>query len=356
MSSVDPFEDFELLSPILPQPAILDYLAWRHFVNEPAPIRPALITMAAYQAMSNAERSKYNEQRRMYHARFGPIVTPSLKAVHEDALETASVNYWAPPGARTGLVLDGYGTLGKSTIITHLGRRYEQTVRRKQNLVGEELPNGNLYVPVVYINLPSKLTLKAFNRRAVNYFNIPAPLSADEDWLSERIIRAASDCGTSLFIIDDVHFIKMGNRSGEAINNHLKWLANYISATFVYAGIDLKGTKLFSEGASREREATSQTKRRFKRFEISPFEDGSDEFLGLLAAFEQHLVLLKHEPGILTEKLAGYVYNRTNGFIGAISQLVRGGALRAILQGEERLSRPLLDKIILDYGAEEGRR
>jgi hypothetical protein len=336
---------------LLPRRSITTHESWRAFVDESDEIRPPVLSAQEFDAAGSLVQRAHNEARKRYHARFGPLETPQLREVHEAALRLASLNYSAAPGVRPGIALDGLGTAGKSTIATHLGRKYERALRKRIGL-RSELPNGNLFIPVVYISLPGDITIKAFNWLVVDYLGLPAPRSASEDWLSRQIVRVANDCGTSMFIVDDIHFVKVRNRGGETINNHFKYLASCISATFIYAGINLAGSQLLSEGASRAGAVYSQTKHRFKRFEITPYAQDDQVFRALLASFEHHLLLRRHKPGTL-DQLADYIYARTGGFIGAVSTLLREAANLAIDTGEERLTRKLLSSITLDFAAEE---
>jgi hypothetical protein len=336
---------------LLPKRAITTYEAWRAFVNEPDEFRPAILSEQEFRAADSSVQRAHNEARKRYHAKFGPLETPQLRDVHDDVLRLAALNYGAAAGARPGVALDGLGTVGKSTIATHLGRKYERAIRKRTGLA-DNLPSGNRFIPVVYVSLPGEVTIKAFNWLVVEYLGLPAPRSASEEWLSRQIVRSANACGTSMFIVDDIHFVKMKDRGGETINNHFKYLGTCISATFVYAGINLTGTQLLSEGASRARAVFSQTQHRFKRFEITPYDKDGQVFRALLASFEHHLLLRRHKPGTL-DQFADYIFARTGGFIGAVSDLLREAANLAIDTGEERITRKLLSRVTLDFAAEE---
>ncbi len=63
------------------------------------------------------------------------------------------------------------------------------------------------------------------------------------------------------------------------------------------------------------------------------------------------LRLHKHDPGTLVT-LDEYLYRRTGGMIGSLSQLVRGAAILAIEDGTEQITRDLLDAIPVDYAAQ----
>ena len=68
---------------------------------------------------------------------------------------------------------------------------------------------------------------------------------------------------------------------------------------------------------------------------------------------ETALRLHRHEPGTLTRS-ARYLHRRTGGMIGSLSHLVRAAAQMAILEGDEAITRKLLDTIPVDHAAESG--
>jgi hypothetical protein len=53
---------------------------------------------------------------------------------------------------------------------------------------------------------------------------------------------------------------------------------------------------------------------------------------------------------------AKYLHQRTGGMIGSLTHLIRGAAIRAILDGQEKLTRQLLDSIRIDHAAESATR
>ncbi len=69
-----------------------------------------------------------------------------------------------------------------------------------------------------------------------------------------------------------------------------------------------------------------------------------------MATLESMLRLDQHQQGTLV-RLAEYLYQRTGGMIGSLSQLVRGAAILAIEDGTERITRDLLDCVPVDYAA-----
>jgi hypothetical protein len=53
---------------------------------------------------------------------------------------------------------------------------------------------------------------------------------------------------------------------------------------------------------------------------------------------------------------AKYLHQRTGGMIGSLTHLIRGAAIRAILSGQEAITRQLLDTIRIDHAAESATR
>jgi len=66
---------------------------------------------------------------------------------------------------------------------------------------------------------------------------------------------------------------------------------------------------------------------------------------------EDALRLHHHKPGTL-QRNARYLHGRTDGMIGSLSHLVRASAQLAILEGQEAITRKLMEGVLIDYIAE----
>jgi hypothetical protein len=143
------------------------------------------------------------------------------------------------------------------------------------------------------------------------------------------------------------------------VSNHLKWLANELPVTFIYAGVGLAGRGLFAEGLTGPSAVLAQTGRRWTRLELPPFqivtEQGRRDWRGLVKATERQLVLARARPGMLTG-LADYLFERTSGHIGSFITLITRGCVAAIRTGEEDLTAALLDRVRIDEASEQARR
>jgi len=122
-----------------------------------------------------------------------------------------------------------------------------------------------------------------------------------------------------------------------------------LPATFIYAGIDVEAQGLFAGVRGR------QIAGRFTLIPAAPFAYGScaqrDQWRALIATLESLLRLHRHRIGSLV-RLDEYLYHRSAGMIGSLSQLVRGAAILAIEDGSEQISKKLLERVPVDYAAQ----
>ena len=328
-----------------------DYVSW----HERERSKPGMPTDP--RGMTPEERRRFDELRHEHHNSFGPILTPQLVRLNGALCELAAANLRPTSGARPGAVIDGLANIGKTTTLTHFGAEYELALRKRY---GEQMAteHGAEWHPVVYHTLSAPTTVKAMNVGLAHFYNALVPRTATTQRLTEVVIEHAQRCATTLFLVDDIHYLDLRHQPAREVNNHLKLLANETSATFVYAGIGCLNLDLFSEGQPKHKESFGQTRGRFSHFPIGPFgthsEAAQKEWQNLVKAFENELVLLKGHEGMCTS-IAAYLYERTGGFVGSLSALLRRGAARAIETGQERITRRLLETVRLDHAAETGR-
>ena len=135
------------------------------------------------------------------------------------------------------------------------------------------------------------------------------------------------------------------------MSDQLKYFAERLPATFIYAGIDVDSAGLFAGTRGR------QIAGRFTVIPATPFAYGStaqrEQWRALIATMDSALRLHHHQPGSLVT-LEEYLYRRSGGMIGSLSQLIRGAAILAIEDGSEQITRDLLEAVPVDYAAERG--
>jgi hypothetical protein len=148
--------------------------------------------------------------------------------------------------------------------------------------------------------------------------------------------------------VDEIHNLNHGTPAGEDLSDHLKYFTEHLPATFIYAGIDVERCGVVTGTRGR------QLAGRCGLICTGAF-PYRDEWAQLIAALEATLRLHHHEPGTLPAQ-AKYLHQRTGGMIGSLTHLIRGAAIRAILGGQEALTRALLDTVHIDHAAESATR
>ena len=149
--------------------------------------------------------------------------------------------------------------------------------------------------------------------------------------------------------VDDIHRLNPRTSTGADAADLLEDLTERIRATFLYTGIDVTDTPLFTGVRGQQLAARAS----LIDTGALPLRHGTREpFRDLAAAMDNALDLTHHRPGALP-RLAGYLHARTGGRIGSLSRLIRQAAITTILDGTERITRTVLENIDLDHLAEE---
>lgn len=328
---------------------------WRRWVDTPARDRPEPLSRRQLGKLGTAAREEYDEARHDWHANFGILKTPQLARIHGELDEIVAANRQDPDRVRGAAVLDALPGLGKTTIANTFARDFDRTQRCR---LGEVTEQGHERLPVFRVGLTSRTTLRTLNRMICEFYGHPGSDRANAAQLASFAVDCVLSCQTRIGIIDDLHFIDPHRRDGVEVSNHLKWLANELPVTFLYAGVGLAERRLVVEGLSGDSLVLAQTARRWTRLELPPFtvtnNTGRRHWTSLLKATEQQLVLAAGCPGMLVD-IADYLFARTTGHIGSFITLVIRGCYKAIRDGSETLTVKLLDSIRIDEASEAAR-
>ncbi len=269
------------------------------------------------------------------------VNTPTIAEVTACARRLVMLNRHQV-SARRGLIVTGMPGTGKTTAITALGRIHELAVRRRH-------PNAPDRLPVVYITVPPAATPRMLAVEFTRFLGLPVTHRANLTDIINAVCATAVRAGVELVLVDEIHNISLATRSGAEVSDQLKYFAERMPATFVYAGVDLERAGLFAGPRGR------QIASRFTSITAMAFPYGTDQqraiWQAVVAALESTLPLRAHPAGTL----AGWaqdLHRRTAGMIGSLSHLVRGAAIDAILDGSEQITRAHLRAIRLDHAAE----
>jgi hypothetical protein len=329
---------------------------WLEFVSGPDRPRPDQLPAARIAALPERERVRYNDRRAVWHANIGPIRTPQLVAVHEGLAEIVEANRHDGDKAKPAALVDAYPGLGKSTAVREYGRDYWQA---QIALRGETTPDGHRRVPVIYIALTGNTHIRGLNVAICRFYGLPE--RGDADTLAERAKDAVLSLRTSVFLIDDIHFLAPSHADTNAVKmaNHLKFLANTFPVTLIYVGVGVATRGLLTEGRAPQQALQAQFGRRTTALTMRPFsirdEPGREEWRRLLLSVERQLVLAGRYPGMLADDLSDYLFARSSGHFASLMALISRGCLRAIRTGTEWLDTALMDQVKNDAAAEADR-
>ncbi|MFI6440046.1 TniB family NTP-binding protein [Streptomyces sp. NPDC050759] len=282
------------------------------------------------------------EQRLAYHSQFVTVRTPAIENLSRSVRTLMILGRHQSVTARPSLIVTGPATTGKTTALLQVGRTCHLAHTRRA-------APGDDSVPVAYVLVPPGATAKTLAGEFARYLGIPITSRMTTAQITGAVCHTYTAARIKLVLIDEIHRLNPRTSTGAEAADWLKDLTERVPATFVYAGIDVTASAVFSgvRGA--------QLAGRASLIDCGalPARAGEREpFRELITALEAALDLTSHRPGSLP-RLAPYLHERTAGRIGSLARLIRQAAIEAILDGQERITKTLLDTIALDHLAEE---
>ncbi|MFE2754010.1 AAA family ATPase [Actinosynnema sp. NPDC059335] len=322
---------------LVPDEPLTTKEGWRRFVGHrvEAPDEPDPAGLSA------RGRAELEQARRDYHSALPPANTPTIRQVLSTGRLLVQLNR-GQFSARRGLIVSGDSGTGKTTALTQLGRTHEHVVRRRHPGKG-----GEHRIPVVYVTVPTAATPKMLASELARFYGLDLGARATMPEIVNTVCAVAARTHVELVLVDEIHNLNLATRSGAEVSDQLKYFAERLPATFAYAGIEVAESGMFAGVRGR------QIAGRFTMIRSTAFDYGTDEqraaWRALVGTLESTLRLHRHRPGTLVD-LADYLFERTGGMIGSLSQLVRGGAVLAVDDGEA-ITRELLDLVPVDEAA-----
>ncbi len=311
---------------------------WRRFVDSP-PASFDLLPEQACGGLTPDNREAYDEARISYHSELVVVATSTLRQVARQGPLLTLLNR-REISARRGLIVSGAWATGKSTAVKQLGRTHELMIRQRH--VGSDR------IPVVYVTTPPKGSPRKLALEFARFLGLPPVRTGwNTTDIADAVCQILIDAHCDLVLVDEIHNLNLATSAGEDMSDHIKYFTEHLPATFVYAGIDVERSGLFTGVRGK------QIAGRCVLISTGPF-PYDQEWKGLVATMEAALRLHRHEPGTLTQ-LDRYLHQRAGGMIGSLSHLIRAAAITAITERSEAITRELLDGIPLDHAAQSGR-
>lgn len=317
---------------------VTTWQGWQHFATTPPPAPPA-----------PGEPVRSVEARLAYHSAFVTVRTPAIDALTTSVRTLMLLGRHQQTTARPSLIVTGPAAAGKTTALLHVGRacHLAHTQQRPS-------PAGTVHAPVpaAYVLVPPGASAKALATEFARYLGIPLTTRMTQTQITDAVCHTYNTAGVRLVMIDEIHRLNPRTTTGAETADLLKDLTERIRATFVYAGIDVATTALFSgvRGAQLAARASLVECGAF------PARLGKHQpFKELITGVEAALDLHAHRAGTLARH-ASYLHQRTAGRIGSLTRLIRQAAITAILDGTEHITKTSLEGIQIDHLAEQHHR
>ena len=313
---------------------------WRRFV-ERQPRQLVLPDAATLASLSVGDREQHDEARRDYHADLPLANTPTIQKVIATSRLMVQLNRHQV-SARRGVIISGASGTGKTTALTQLGRTHERHTRKRH-------PADEHRLPVLNVTVPPAATARMLAVEFARFLGLQFTSRVNITDVVNAVCVTAARTRVELVCVDEMHNLNLATRTGAEVSDQLKYFAERLPATFIYAGIDVEAQGLFAGTRGR------QIAGRFTVIPAAAFAYGTaeqrEQWRALIATMESTLRLHHHRVGALVA-LDEYLYRRSGGMIGSLSQLVRGAAILAIEDGSEQITRQLLDTVPVDYAAQ----
>lgn len=322
--------DTSNLAAIHPKPNKTTHEGWKAFVETPLPVP---VAAEPETTLNKDERVDYQMRRIAYHAQLQTVKTKQMDKIITRAKKIVRDAQFRNDSPR-GMALSGPPTIGKSTILQHLGRQIHQSMAEKQ---------PHRQHPVVYVSLPARPSSKELLTTFLRFYGVDdlyrGKSATDMLHLLQDTARKA---GTAVILIDEAQLLEWGRQHAMDAPSHLKSIADATGIPIVLAGVELGNSSLFIGRNSR------QIRARHEIVELQPFHRGTStmiaQWIDVINNFEKALRLKKHKPGTLA-KFEDYLFDRTGGLLGGLNALICRAAVDAIDTGEERITKKLLSTI-----------
>jgi len=212
---------------------------WQRFTDA-EPAQPELLSGSDLDLLGDAGHMAYDHARADYHSRLIVVATPTIKQVYATGRRLVLLNRHQI-SARRGLIVTGAAGTGKTTAVTQLGRNHELLLRHR---LGPPAVAGRM--PVIYVTVPPAATPKMLASEFARFAGVPVHSRQNQADITNAVCDVLARLRADLVLVDEIHNLNLATRAGADASDQLKYLAERIPATFIYAGINAEGSGLFA--------------------------------------------------------------------------------------------------------------
>ncbi len=167
------------------------------------------------------------------------VRTPAVVKTLLEVRTLMALGRYQQATARPSLIVTGPPTTGKTTTLLEVGRTCHLAEQARAG-------RGASEVPVAYLLVPPGASAKALALEFARYLGIPVSARMTQAQIAASVCHTYNTAGVRLVMIDEIHRLNPRTSTGAEAADFLKDLTERISVTFVYAGIDVTATALFT--------------------------------------------------------------------------------------------------------------
>ncbi|PPS91502.1 hypothetical protein BZZ08_00382 [Streptomyces sp. MH60] len=205
---------------------------WHRFAttDPPAPPQPG-------------DPPRSTDERLAYHSAFVTVRTPAISQLTTQVRTLMILGRHQQTTARPSLIVTGPAAAGKTTALLNVGRACHLAHLRKN-----PAPPGSAHgaAPVAYVLVPPGATAKTLITEFARYLGIPVTTRMTQTQITDAVCHTYTQAGVQLVLIDEIHRLNPRTTTGAQTADLLKDLTERLPATFVYAGINVTDTPLFT--------------------------------------------------------------------------------------------------------------
>lgn len=280
---------------------------------------------------------------------------PPAIAVGAELTRLVRANEMRPAGSMTIAGLIAPFAAGKSTTVTSWAFQcYREWVGEPTAQPTTWQPEPGVkarLVPVLYLSLVSSAGVKEVNGQILGFLGYPT--EGTTRMTSARVTTAMRRHGVRLLIVDDIHMLRLSDRTSRLVLDYLKTLNSelgFLHGTMVLVGPDPEASAVFED---------PQIRGRLRILSLEPLnvatEQGRRSWQQFLHGCEELLLpyLSKEERGTFSSKHAPYIWLRTQGFVGDTGTLLTGAVISCLRRGGRTVTRADLVDIKLSARASD---
>lgn len=230
------------------------------------------------------------------------------------------------------LLLIGESNNGKTILVDRFQKMHQAQVSEHEDKV---------IAPVLIVEAPSEPDEKRFYQRILQKVFVPFRTNHKAETLYQQVLHVLKQIELRVLVIDEIHHVLSGKTNNRQVFlNTLKTLSNQLMISIVAVG---------TKDAFHVFQSDPQMASRFEPLPL-PRWQMDKEYLRLLVTYEK-LLPLKEQSNLSDRLLATKILSLTDGTIGAITGIIKRAAIKAIENGEERITMDTIQglKILLPH-------